>query len=215
MTISSKDLSELPPPKQLRCLFQSLAVLDAIMCPEWEYRYYSHDCAWGPGETMGSMRNGEGDDLFALFNRHGCFMKGFNHEHWTEELQPEAFYERVPDAFSDAVVEPAFSLDYVTFCCWRTESDDTWHTPPVQPAKSGDADGSARLLVHLDGRPESYRLFARQYYEQEIPLTSISAVYGHERLTDEVVRSLNRDLSLADLDSDLATIGYPAAGMDH
>lgn len=156
---------------------------------------------------MGSMRNGQGDDLFALFNANGCFMKGFSHEHWTEEQQPEAYYDLVPDVFSGAVNEPAFSPEHVTFCCWRTDNDDTWQAPPGLLPDANGEDGSAHLLAHLDGRSESYRQIAKEYFEQEIPLASISAIYGHERLTEEAVRSLNRDLSYADL----ATIGYRAS----
>ncbi len=43
-----------------RCV--SLAVLDAIMSPDWQYRYYSFDAAWGDDAMMASMRNGQGDD---------------------------------------------------------------------------------------------------------------------------------------------------------
>ncbi|MBO6551131.1 MAG: hypothetical protein JJ964_16135, partial [Rhizobiales bacterium] len=62
--ISTLDLSKLPSPLQLKRLLQSLALLDAIMSPEWEYRYYSFDAQWSPSETMGSMRNGSGDEFF-------------------------------------------------------------------------------------------------------------------------------------------------------
>lgn len=39
--ISSRDLSGLPDVPALRRLMQSLAMLDAILSPEWEYRYFS------------------------------------------------------------------------------------------------------------------------------------------------------------------------------
>jgi hypothetical protein len=39
--ISTRDLSHLPDIDHLKSLSQSLAMLDAILCPEWEYRYYS------------------------------------------------------------------------------------------------------------------------------------------------------------------------------
>jgi hypothetical protein len=40
---------------------RSLAMLDAILCPEWEYRYYSFATRWGPEQELASMRNGMGD----------------------------------------------------------------------------------------------------------------------------------------------------------
>ena len=39
--ISTRDLSRLPDIGGLQVLSQSLAMLDAILCPAWEYRYYS------------------------------------------------------------------------------------------------------------------------------------------------------------------------------
>lgn len=39
--ISTRDLSELPDVNGLRRLLMSMAVLDAILCRDWQYRYYS------------------------------------------------------------------------------------------------------------------------------------------------------------------------------
>src|SRR5215475_12894352 len=79
MAISTRDLHLLPDVDRLRTLLQSVAMLDAILSPKWEYRYYSFNSHWSSGEQMGSMRDGCGDDLFALFNATGCFLKGFAH----------------------------------------------------------------------------------------------------------------------------------------
>ncbi len=70
----------LPSIAEIRCITQSLAMLDAILCPEWEYRYYSFNSAWGPSEEMASMRNGSGDDWFLLLDATGAALKGFAHE---------------------------------------------------------------------------------------------------------------------------------------
>jgi hypothetical protein len=48
----------LPSISELRRLTQSLAMLDAIICPEWNSRYYSFNCNWSAGEAMASMRKG-------------------------------------------------------------------------------------------------------------------------------------------------------------
>ena len=53
------DLPDIP---TVRRRSQALAILDAILCPEWAYRYFSFDSRWGPGEEMASMRNGSGDE---------------------------------------------------------------------------------------------------------------------------------------------------------
>ncbi|MGA7805455.1 hypothetical protein [Bradyrhizobium sp.] len=73
-------MRQLPDVFSLKRLLQSVAILDAVICPEWPHRYYSFNANWATGEMMGSMRNGQGDEFFALFNSHGAFIKGFDHE---------------------------------------------------------------------------------------------------------------------------------------
>ena len=112
--ISTRNLGALPDVERLKALLQSLAVLDAILSPEWEYRYYSFNSKWSLGEQMGSMRNGSGDDFFALFNSAGCFLKGFSHDCPMSPYRNEppviwpGILDSVPDDFLSAVNEPAF-----------------------------------------------------------------------------------------------------------
>jgi hypothetical protein len=44
--ISTRDLSALPTIETLRRLSQSLAMLDAIIVRDWDYRYYSFNSKW-------------------------------------------------------------------------------------------------------------------------------------------------------------------------
>jgi hypothetical protein len=41
---------------------RSLAMLDAILSPQWAYRYYSFNGSRGPAQELALMRNGSGDD---------------------------------------------------------------------------------------------------------------------------------------------------------
>ena len=112
--ISTRDLSLLPGVDDLRRTLQAMAMLDAILCPEWQFRYYSFNATWAPGEQMGSMRNGSGDDLFAHFSAIGCLLKGFAHEYpmtpyredpprvWPDVLDAVAPGGQVQDCINDA-----------------------------------------------------------------------------------------------------------------
>ncbi len=183
--ICTRDLSLLPDVEQLRLTLQSLAMLDAILCPEWEFRYYSFNREWGPGEQMGSMRNGSGDGFFAHFSPAGCWIKGFAHEHpmapyrvTPPQVRP-GIYDAVPSAFEGCLREPAFSAANVTFCVWREAVDPSWSVGPVAfPADHPDPDGSESLLSILDGRPETYRAWAEDYYDRELNLASVEHVYA-------------------------------------
>ncbi|PQO36986.1 hypothetical protein C5Y96_07440 [Blastopirellula marina] len=209
-TISTRDLSHLPEVSRLEKLLQSLAMLDAIVCPEWEYRYYSFNAKWGKGERMGSMRNGSGDDFFALFNAYGCFLKGFEHECKVASM-PELcsqLYEGVPAQFKGGVTEPAFSPENVTFCLWRAKDASKWDHANVKLPKGNDPDGSAYLLSPLDGDPETYCDFAGEYYEMEVDPDLVTAIYEHRPLTKSMALELNADADWKDLKADAKEIAY-------
>jgi len=212
MSLSTAAPERLPDIEELRRLTKSIAMLDAIICPEWEYRYYSYNSKWGPGEEMASMRNGSGDDWFLLFDRHGAALKGFAHEY---PLAGDASFaariqEKVPSVFASFLKEPAFSMNMATFCMWRSHTDTSWSV--VSPSNGRippGADGSAALINILDGDPTTYQAWAVDYYEREIPLDAVQAVYGHRVLSKKLITSLNSERAVSDVTADALEIGYP------
>lgn len=211
-SLSTATRERLPDIERLRRLAKSIAMLDAIICPEWEFRYYSYNSKWGQGEEMASMRNGCGDDWFLLFDAHGAALKGFAHESplagggsFAARIQ-----QAVPSAFASFLHEPAFSMDRASFCIWRRHTDANWSVVlPASGPVSPKEDGSAELLGILDANPETYRSWATDYYEREILSAAVSAIYGHQALSNELVASLNAELTLSDIAKDAVEIGYP------
>ncbi len=209
--ISTRDLSALPEVGTLRELLRSLAMLDAILCRDWDGRHFSFDAHWGRGETLGSLRNGQGDHFFALFNDYGCFLKGFVHDSpaAAAPLPAAEHYRDLPPALAPCLHEPAFATQEVTFCIWRSFTDAAWthHSHPWPPGD--DPDGSAYLLFRLDGNPETYRQWAEDYYEHDVDLKAVQAIYARSTLTADLLRSLNPERKLSELREDLRAIGYP------
>jgi hypothetical protein len=213
--ISTRDLSALPDIDPLRATLQSMALLDAILQPEWEYRYYSFNCHWGGGHQLASMRNGQGDDFFAVFGPAGCFLKGFAHEAVMSPYgrKPKAVWpgvlEAVPTEFADYLNEPAFTLEDTTFCVWRRYGEPFWSVGAVSfPAGQSDPDGSAYLLSPLDGEPATYQVWAEGYYGRAVPLAAVRHVYKHRPLSARVVKQLNPAVGLEDLRAQVDEIGY-------
>ena len=209
--ISTRNLTALPDANVFRELLRSMAMLDAIICPEWEYRYYSFNSQWANGEEMGSMRNGQGDDFFALFNAQGCFLKGFVHDSPSAlvEVDSSTFYSGIPAEFESCVTEPAFSTEVVTFSIWRTYSEKKWNCNAVELTTGEDVDGSEYLLSPFDGNPDTYREWAEEYYERDVSLHGVTAVFEQQSLTEEIISLLNADLRISDLAEDIREINYP------
>jgi hypothetical protein len=190
---------------------KALAMVEAIVCPSWDGRFYSYNCKWAEGEEMASMRNGEGDDWFLLFGAFGAGIKGLAHETQLardEELLAEA-RRSIPATFASFLDEPAFGWDGLSFCYWRAPQDRMWSrlTHPRAERRELD-DGSCELLALLHAPAEAYVEFAQGYYEVDLPLAVVQAIYRHDPLTDELVRSLNPALSLAAAAADAAEIGF-------
>jgi hypothetical protein len=78
---------------------------------------------------------------------------------------------------------------------------------------SPEADGSGDLLAMLDGRPQTYHSWAKDYYEISIPVEAVRAIYEHQPLTEQLVTQLNPDLSLAEIQHDVVEIAYPNAAL--
>jgi len=209
----------LPDIAVLRDRCRALAVLDAILSPEWESRYYSFDSRWAPGEEMASMRNGSGDEYSIVFSAAGAFIRGFDHESSMSPALSEfgevwpGVADSVPEVFADCVSEPAFSFEgelEATVCLWRQHADDRWHAGDIEFPAGPDPDGADRLFAVLaDATPLAYQRFAEDYYEQRLDGEAIGEIYALRPLTDALVRRLNPELSIVDLAGDLAEIGYP------
>lgn len=213
--ISTRDLAAMPDIVGARRLTRSVAMLDAIVCEEWEFRYYSFNTRWADGELMASMRNGSGDHWFVLFTEAGAALLGLAHEApmFRHDRPWPGIWESLPDELAGFRAEPAFDTANSTFCIWRRDGDARWQCGDIEyvPAHD-DPDGSRELLAIFDGRPETYRAWASDYYERDLPLDAVTAVYEHTPLTEELVRALAPDASLGRIRDDIDEIGYPERG---
>jgi hypothetical protein len=216
--------ARLPAIAVVRRWSESLAVLDAVMSGDWQYRCFSFDAGWGPGQALASMRNGSGDEYSITFTRDGAFLRGFDHESPLSpfsQAQPALWpglLTGLPAALAAVAEEPAFTLGSVpamTVALWRLAGDEQWHHgqaayPQAWENEYADPDGSNWLFAQLDGRAESYLQYASEYFERQLPAAAVTAVIDHRPLTAALVRALNPERSYHDLTADLNTIGYPA-----
>jgi len=210
----SLNPSVLPDPLKLRRRLQALAMLDAIVCPEWENRYYSFDASWSANEAMGSRRNGSGDDWHILFGAFGTAIKGFSHERplsggqrFADQVQTE-----LPRSFSPFLCEPAFSMDDINYCYWQEAADTTWHK--VMNPDEGvtfSEDGSSEELELLCESAAAYVSFASEYFEMELSIDAVEAVFAHTPMTKQLAQALRPDVSFSLVKKDAKEIGYPIA----
>ncbi|UKE69809.1 hypothetical protein K8O61_01600 [Xanthomonas cerealis pv. cerealis] len=180
-------------------------MLDAILSPEWDCRYYSFNSSWGPGEQMASMRNGSGDDWFLLLDSAGAALKGFAHKLADDWSLPQNIQSQVPKDFSSFLGEPAFSMQHATFCYWRKANDPSWSK--VSGALTDD--GSEDMLALLVSGPSGYKEWAEDYFEISVALDAVVAMFSHQPLSDSVILVLNPEADLDFTYRQALQIGYP------
>src|SRR5258708_22287972 len=122
-------IRQLPNIPTVRERSRAMAVLDAVICPEGEGRYFSFNSRWSPAEEMASMRDGSGNEYSIVFSPAGAYARGFDHESAMSPYQvsPPApwpgLFDGVPEAFRAQISEPAFSdhlgTPRATVCFWR------------------------------------------------------------------------------------------------
>ncbi|WP_137988350.1 hypothetical protein [Streptomyces vilmorinianum] len=210
----------LPGIGELRDHCRGLAMLDAVLSPEWEDRYYSFDSHWSESEDMASMRDGQGNEYAIVFSPAGAYVRGFDHESPLSPYGPLAdgepwpgVLDSVPEVFRPYVTEPAFTdedgVPVVTACLWREVGDAAWSTGTFDHPADSDLQG---FLFHLlvDRSPEAYARWAEAYYETPVDAAAVRHVLALRPLTKELVAALNPDVDFAELADDIEEIGYPA-----
>ena len=214
-------LPRLPDVPRTEDLSRALAMLDAILSPEWSSRYYSFDAEWAPDETMASMRDGSGGEYSIVFSPAGACARGFDHESPISPYRsrPPALWpgllDSTPARFRSVVEEPAFCSEdgtlLATVVFWRGTADEVWSCGDLElPDPGADPDGADRLFELLaDHRPEAYQQFARDHHGVEADANAVRHVYALRPLTRSVVTALNPELDLDDLEPDRKQIGYP------
>ena len=210
--ISTQNLEALPDILGLKRLTQSIAMLEAIVELEWEMRYYSFNSRWADGEMMASMRDGSENSWFLLFSPAGAAMKGFAlHSPMARNAPWPGVLSEVPSELGSFLAEPAFSMSDATYCIWRGGNDESWSRGRIAFPEENAPDGSQEQLAILDGDPETYRRWAQEYYEVDLPSDAVAHLYAYRPLTPEIAARLNPNAAWEELASDIEEIGYPVA----
>lgn len=198
MNNSIRDIDELPSVERVKHVAQGLALLDAIIMPEWEYRYFSFNCNWdGEGkEMMGSMRDGSGAEYFLHFTSAGVAGKVICGSPLSDVSK---CLNTMPAVFQQFKVEPAFSTDNASLFFWREVNQPSWCASP-------DGLKEYPLLGFFVGRIAAYKSLVEGYYEKNIDSVVLEEVFASLNVTASQLMMLNPDIELGDLTDDFQEI---------
>lgn len=191
-------INDLPLIEDVRKNSQALAIIDAIIMPEWEFRYFSFNSNWNRSrdEMMASMRDGSGNEYFILFSKLGAVGKVFNGSILNN---PSILLADIPDHFSSFKNEVAFNLENASFYFWRSNADDSWSVLPHDLKL-------LPLLGFLTGGAEYYHAWAECYYNKKIDINSIKNIFMSLNKNTDAFSILNPELNRDILEEDILEI---------
>lgn len=191
-------INNLPSIDEVKKRSQGLALLDAIIMPEWEHRYFSFNGNWDGCRTemMASMRDGSGDEYFLHFSEKGAVGKVL-YGNKMENVSP--LLSSVPNHFSGFKQEAAFNLNNTTFYFWRNHGDETWSVL-LNDLKS------YALLGFLVGGVLYYHGWAEEYYDRKINLEMLKDVFNTLGINSKQLEILNPELNNDALSEDILEI---------
>ena len=177
--------------------FKKLAALDAILSPEWDYRYYSYNSKWSDLIEMASMRDGCGNEWFLwLTDCHAAYKMFSKDDGYIDS--PEALLKTLPNEYEHFVNEPAFSLDtisrigYLNNGEWIYLGIDVKYLPLVERIYSMSKD--------------DYFKWAYEYFEISVDTLLADAIWA-DPASLPTAKLINTDLDIDAFKLDLIEIG--------
>ena len=116
--------------------------------------------------------------------------------------------QALPAALPGVLDEPAFSPDDCTAFAWCIGDEPSWQALGDWGRLLIDELGLLSASVDVS---QQYADWAQDYWERQLPMPAIAAVFAHQGLSHALVQSLNPETSLAAVTADAHAIGYPIA----
>lgn len=192
---SHKNLPEI---MELQKRLDVLVTLNIILLSEKDSWLRLHSRIADPGGQLGIYKidNGAGDTMFIVFSNAGCIIKGFDHESALSPYARDEFavcpgiYDEVPADLLRLLDDPMIEKQDVTFCFWREAEDSGWRKGNIINSDNLD-DGHNFLLRLLFPSASDFIKWAKDYFERELPVQPIEAVYAGVKVNDDIISGIN------------------------
>lgn len=200
-------------PEDIRWGLKASAIIDTLLCSNPLIRYHTFLENRFPGVDVGILDHGSGDRMYCILDAtNGSLIKGFDHQ---SSMSPHAqqTFQTWPGIFEESPAEllgyleaPEFDKIETTFCIWRKKQDQCWWQGEFEESEEGE--GSSALLDQIFLDAQSYYDWAKEYYQsQQIAIEPIVSIYDSCQLNHEQVTSINPNVDLNMVQSELAKMG--------
>lgn len=221
--ITSRDLSAIPDPLQLRQRLIGLSVLDSLLkCFSCEFAFLPE---WSPGVEVAIQNNGCGDIVNVFFCDGGTLIKGFAHESYMSPYGDAPFepqevdgvqcfpglLDGVPEALLPFCLSSDGGIESPTTVIWRLPGGP-WERGkfawPVGDDVPGDPDLSGDLFSTLFMSVDECTAWVREHYGAEhLDPRDVEAILAGSALTSEMASRIQPERRSSSARSSQS--GYP------
>lgn len=198
-----KHIKDLPKIEDIINISKSIAMIEAILMPEWEFRYFSFNKNWDNNQYMASLRDGEGSHYYILFNINNNIIDCLGKIYDKDSLVDKNIQSIIKgmENFKLFLDEVAFENNEATLYFSFNHFKNVWESIPFEK--------NVPFLGIFKYKEEVYVPWAEQYYETDIDKKTIREIFEFKPLTQKMVSKLNKKLSIKDVLEDINEIGYP------
>ena len=201
-------------PEDLRWGLLASSIADVLLRTSPFVVYHSFQPNRLPGVDVAMLDHGSGDEVLCFFDaRHGCLIKGFDHEsdmspHARDEFSvwPGLFDETPPELLAH-LGGPDFRKDETTFCIWRRKEDRHWWQGDVVESEKGEW-SSHLFQTHTFLDAEAYFDWASEYWRLNEPARGpLERIFGSCEVDTVTALALNPNVELERARGELAEMG--------
>ncbi|WP_411120301.1 RICIN domain-containing protein [Streptomyces sp. 058-1L] len=205
---------------------KALAVISTITATEWcwGYSYSASRCPGGGGWVVQVPNVGERSLDIHFHGDAGTLVFSWDIDADMQDIAEEIL-EQVPETLRHCLWHGNAEFDDHSMCdglpsvsalMWRFPKDAAWNTAEFTPDEESVNEGDCAEFVLVDLiAPVPGTVMMTDGLGVERASSAITAAIGHilagRPLSEDVVRSLDPERSLADVADAVAAIGYPAA----
>ncbi|HBC3450894.1 TPA: hypothetical protein KDY51_004810 [Vibrio parahaemolyticus] len=182
---------------QLKNKLKQLALLNAIIEPEWEYRYFSYNSEWSGDEEMASLRDSCGGEWFIWFSGD---LVGFKCTSPVDGLVDEfqQLLQAFPQCYSEFVREPAFTMQ---------TGSAAWYLHLDRLVKFGfDINDLPTPETILKMSASDFCAFADSTYEVELSQQIVQSIFDGDFNVESAIE-LNPEVEVSELLAELPQLG--------
>ena len=201
-----KNINQLPSIEKVIEISQSLAMLDAILMPDWEYRYFSFNKEWNINQYMASMRDGEGSHYYILFdlvNKTSCCLGKIYDNELPNNKEIHSQIKTLKN-FNKFLDEVAFENIDASFYFYYSYETNHWEVVP--------STDNIPFLGMMKDKEKAYISWAEKYYEVKIDRDTVTKIFNFIPLDDNMIANLNPNITAHEILEDIKEIGYPYKG---